>query len=489
MKSIKEIIAVGDTMTIYRLLTTYKQGFKKPIEATESEYDPMRHAVMDKMKRKDKFIRVPKFASDGSRLLDRNGNQVYTRKRVPRCRIAIPVQKLICERDVGFLLSNPVTYNIQGDTDERQQSLFNSVMDVFRDNKMDYFDKRLARELFRCCECAELWYVIKGENGEADQMRVMLLSPLKGDKLYPHFDNYHRMDGFAREYYVRDEMGSTVLHFDVYTSSTLYRYAAEQSDGTLSFIDAKPHGFDRIPVVYYRQDETNWNVVQPVIERLEELMSNWGDVNDYFGSPTYFFKGKLKGFAEKGEVGRIYQGDGDSDMKVISWNSAPESMQKEMANLINIIFSYTQTPDISFENMKTLGNNTSGAAIRLMFTDPHLKAETKEELFGEMFTRRFNVVKSGYALTIGAVPSRIADQLRITPVFTPYIPKNEVEMLQLINLSTQSKQTMSQEDGIRLNPLVSNPEITIKEIRKEQQEATKLMLFGTATNDTQQGEE
>ena len=37
--------------------------------------------------------------------------------------------------------------------------------------------------------------------------------------------------------------------------------------------------------------------------------------------------------------------------------------------------------------MKTLGNNTSGAANRLMFTDPHLKAEKKEELFGEMFTR------------------------------------------------------------------------------------------------------
>lgn len=53
------------------------------------------------------------------------------------------------------------------------------------------------------------------------------------------------------------------------------------------------------------------------------------------------------------------------------------------------------------------------------------------------------------------------------PVFTPYIPKNEMETLQLINLSTQSKQTMSQEDGIRLNPLVSNPAETLKQIQKE----------------------
>lgn len=268
----------------------------------------------------------------------------------------------------------------------------------------------------------------------------------------------------------------------MYTATTLYRYAHQ--GGTLTLIDAKPHGFGKIPVIYYRQDETEWESVQPVIERLEELLSNWGDVNDYFGAPTYFFKGKMTGFAEKGEVGRVYQGEGDgSDMKVVSWDSAPESMRQEMANLTNIIFSYSQTPDISFENMKTLGNNTSGAAIRLMFTDPHLKAETKEELFGEMFTRRFNVVKSGYAMSVEATPQRIADGLRVSPVFTPYIPKNEMETLQLINLATQGKETMSQENGVRLNPLVSNPEETLKQLQEQERRSSQLSLFGTAGAD------
>lgn len=227
-----------------------------------------------------------------------------------------------------------------------------------------------------------------------------------------------------------------------------------------------------------------------LIERLEELLSNWGDVNDYFGAPTYFFKGKMKGFAEKGEVGRIYQGEGDgADMKVVSWNSAPESMRQEVANLTNIIFSYTQTPDVSFENMKTLGNNTSGAAIRLMFTDPHLKAETKVELFGEMFTRRFNIVKNGIANCIKATPQRIVDTLNVEPFFAPYIPKNEMEMLQMINLSTQSKATMSQEDGVKLNPLVSNPEQTIKQLQEESAAQAKLDIFASAINSEQNGEE
>ncbi len=480
MRAIREIMALGNPTEIHTLLTARKKEFRKSLEETEREYNPMYHKVLDQRIRKKKAVKV----KTGQR--DVNGNPIYKTTYKDRCRIAVPAQRLICERDVGFLLSEEVKYNIKNLADEPQKRLYDGVMHVFQDNKISYFDKRLARELFRARECAELWYIVKGDDGQTDEIRVMLLSPLHGDLLYPHFDDYNRMDGFARKYVVRDELGNSAIHFDVYTSTTLYRYANQ--GGTLALIDAKPHGFGKIPVIYYRQEETEWESVQPVIERLEELLSNWGDVNDYFGAPTYFFKGKMTGFAEKGEVGRVYQGEGDgADMKVVSWDSAPESMRQEMANLTNIIFSYSQTPDISFENMKTLGNNTSGAAIRLMFTDPHLKAETKEELFGEMFTRRFNVVKSGYATSIEATPQRIADELRVTPVFTPYIPKNETEMLQLINMATQSKATMSQADGVRLNPLVSNPEETLKQLQEEAKSQVTLSLFGNADNTDDQG--
>lgn len=476
MKSIEEIMAIGNPMTIYTLLTSYKKPFHKTIEQTESEYNPMKHKVMDTQYRKKKAIKVK------TNKVDNDGSPLYKTKYVDRCRIAVPAQRLLCERDVGFLLSNNVKYNMKGEVDNKAQELYNRTIEIFNENKIDYFDKKLARDLFRCCECAELWYIVPSQDEtQQNEIRVILLSPLRGDVLYPHFDDYNRMDGFARKYVIKDELGQTTIHFDVYTNTMLYKYS--NAGSTMQLMSAKPHGFTKIPIVYYRQEETEWECVQPVIERLEELLSNWGDVNDYFGAPTYFFKGKMKGFAEKGEVGRIYQGEGsDTDMKVVSWNSAPESMRQEMANLTNIIFSYSQTPDISFENMKTLGNNTSGAAIRLMFTDPHLKAETKEELFGEMFTRRFNVVKNGIAASVFATPQRIADSLRVTPIFSPYIPKNEMEMLQLINLSTQGKATMSQEEGIEENPMVRNAERTKALLKKENEEAAKMNLFATATS-------
>lgn len=44
------------------------------------------------------------------------------------------------------------------------------------------------------------------------------------------------------------------------------------------------------------------------IERMEELLSNCGDTNDYFGYPSYVVSGEIEGFAEKGEQGKVYNG-------------------------------------------------------------------------------------------------------------------------------------------------------------------------------------
>lgn len=453
---------MGDATKIYTLLTSRKKPFKIPLEVTEKEYDPYQHKVMNPFVRKKKTIKVKTDKRD-----PQTGETIYKEKKVERCRVSVPIQRVIVERSVGFLFSNPVDYKQAEDASGQATGTINEIKHIFKGNKMKYFDKKLARTLFRERECAELWYFILDEKGKPREMRVKLLSPTRGDQLFPHFDEYDRMDGFSRKYNITDEEGKSTMHFDVYTDKYVYKYI---NDGTGLKQDGNPklHGFSKIPIIYYRQEEAEWTPVQPNIERVEELLSNWGDTNDYFGSPSYFFKGKLNGFAEKGEQGKVYQGEGDgSDMKVLSWDSSPASMTSELANLFNIIFSYTQTPDISFENMKTLGGNTSGVAIKLMFTDPHMKANVKIELFGELFTRRFNLVLNGYATSLATVPGSIINSIDIEPVFKPYLPKNELEEVQIITTSTGGKATMSQEEGVRQNPKVSNPEAVIKQLKEE----------------------
>lgn len=482
MSTIKEILQLGTADRIRDAIAIFKPPFKKPLTETEAEYDVYRHAVFDKYKRKRKHIKVKT-----NKVNPEDGKPIYKDKYVEVCRIGVPLQQLLVERSAGFLLGKPVEYELDSEksTDKGVMELFDSVKKVFKQNKLRYLDKKLVRLIFRGCEAAELWYFVPDENSKpTGEIRIKLLSPLLGDRLLPHFDDYGRMDGFCRCYKTLNLHGEYIEHIDIYTQTLVYKYDSE-ADGTIyTLSSALPHGFKRLPVVYYRQEKTEWHDVQSEIERVETLLSNWGDTNDYFGSPSYFFKGTLKGFAEKGEQGKVYQGEGDTDMRVLSWDSSPQSVSSELANLINIIFSYTQTADVSFTSMKQLGSNTSGVAMKLMFTDPFMKADDKQELIGDGFERRFNIVKDGISQRDG-ISEDVTENTFCTPVFNPYLPKNEQEEIQMINLSTNGKATMSQKSAVKRNPIVTNPEEEIKNLEEEEQVAQQkqMQMMGTGDSD------
>lgn len=495
MRDIGEILNLADTDRVHSLLTARKPTFRVPFEELQRQYYPDQHKVFDEKYRKKKDVNVPTGKKDPV-----TGKPLYKTKKVDRVRIAVPCQKVIVERAVGFLFANPADYAVltlgrNSSVDESQDKLFGAIKKVFHQNKMQFFDKRLARAIFRAREAAELWYMPTDINGKIDtngKMKVKLLSPLLGDKLYPHFNDLGDMDGFAREYQVKDEEGTAVSHFDVYTKYYVYRYISEGSGWRLNGRPLK-HGFSKIPTVYYRQDEAEWEDVQWAIERVEDCISNWGDTNDYFGTPKYFVKGKLNGFAEKGEQGSVFEGEKDTSMNVLSWDNSPASVTGEIAQLFDIIFSYSHSADVSFERMKTIGNNTSGAAIRLMFTDPHMNAETKTELFGEMFTRRCNIVANGIVETGIVEPNiseRVAQSVEFKPIFKPYMPKNEVEQLQLISTATGGKQTTSMRRAIAINPLNDDPVRVEKELEEEEQRsldmAAQAMAIGESSNSVEE---
>jgi SPP1 family phage portal protein len=481
MQAIEEILKIDDASEVVRLLTTTKPHFTESIDEINRQWEVQLHDVMDSTRRKKKTVRVPTGERD-----HKTGKLVYKEKKIERCRIAVPIQQVLVRRAAGFLFSNPVRYAMTAGESEQAQQLYAEVMRIFAQNKLKYKDKKLARTLMHEREVAELWYYEFDANGEPQRMRMKLLVPSEGNKLYPHFDDWGNMDGFAREYYTIAEDAKTTRHFDVYTSRYVVRYVYDSSKPQLL---TKPqlHGFTKVPVIYYRQEHAEWHNVQPAISRVENLLSNWADTNDYFGKPAYVAKGDILGFAEKGETGSIYQLSADADMKVLSWDNSPESIRNELATLLNIIFSYSQIPDVSFETMKQLGNNTSGVAIQLMFTDPHMHAEDRIEMFGEMFQRRYNLVQNGVVTLLKNIPERVIDEIEVEPKFEPYMPKNLTETLQLLNMSTGGKPSMSQQEAVRQNPLVDNADATLKQIQEEAaaeaQSAMVTSLFGTASGE------
>jgi len=142
----------------------------------------------------------------------------------------------------------------------------------------------------------------------------------------------------------------------------------------------------------------------------------------------------------------------------------------------------TQTPDISFSNMKSLGD-ISGIALKLMFMDAHLKCENHIELFGEMFQRRLNLLKAAIATVIDASLEKEMPLTDVQPVFTPYMPRNVKEEIEILTTATATKAVMSVQTAIENNPLVGSVEDELSRMEEEAAADTQRMqnsILGTS---------
>lgn len=461
---------------IYSKLTK-KDTPKVDFETLKKQYDPTQHDVFDETKRPKKKIR-----KDNGRK-DKYGNPVLDTGFEEVNRIAVPFQYIITERAVGFLLGNPVEVKpYLEENNQSQQTLFDMIQKTLDDNKSAYFDRKLARILFKETEAAELWYLEPApdgywNNGKSKfRLKVKLLAQSLGDLLYPHFDEYGDMDAFSREYRLL-ENDTYVTYFDTYTPDFNYHFT--KKDGNLSLLDFEVNDAKKIPVIYYKQDYPEWYFVQSMIDRYEKLKSNFADTDDYFGSPMIKVSGNVQGLSSKGEQGKILQLDKDASADYMSWDSAPDAIKTEADDLKELIYSMSQTPDISFSQMKSIGNVT-GIALKLMFMDAHMKTANKEEIFGEMFQRRYNLIKAFIGNVIDLSLVDASKTLSIDPVFTPYMPKNTKEIIDTLFEASGNQKIMSIRTTLENNPYVGDVDTEVQRMQEESQQELSLQQQETS---------
>ena len=192
--------------------------------------------------------------------------------------------------------------------------------------------------------------------------------------------------------------------------------------------------------------------MQTLIERLELLLSNFADTNDYHASPKIFCQGKINGFSKKAEQGTILQGDPGSTVQYLTWSQAPESVRLEIDTLLKMIYTISQTPDISFDNVKGIGA-ISGTALRLLFMDSHLKVQEKSEIFEAYLQRRVNIVLA----FLSKMNLKDADftqkckNIIITPEIQPYMIEDDTTKIANI-AAAKAANIISSETGVsRLN--------------------------------------
>ncbi len=433
-------------MTTAEQIERYKGGRELPdIKKFKNEYDPKKHEI---------FTNILKYP-DRDVLTDYIDENSIERKRtitVPLNRIGLPYQQEITTVAVTFLFGKPVSYiNNSEDT-----TLYDAFIRLHDNLKMQDIYKEIAENCSKYTECAILTYSIVEENdiygfNSPGKVYIKLLTPDKYN-LYPMFDNNGNMTSFSREFKVGDD---TI--FEVYTDEEIITFTNDLTPVI------KKNDYGKIPVVYFPYPETEWECVQPAIERLEAIYSNSAESNDRFAFPILKLRGTVTGQLSKDKSGRVLQLGENADAEFVNQPNATESIEKEIQRLEKVIRSFTATPDFSFENIISVANILASGNGASMFIGPHLKAMKRMPMYISNLKRQINVFKSFLTFLNPAWRNL---ELNIEPQINLFKIDNEEALVKFAMEANGNQPVYSQEYTMKMVG-VKDPKTMIKQIQDE----------------------
>lgn len=390
-------------------------------------------------------------------------------------KIPIPFQRQIVKTASTFLFGSPVKLVEKklSDNTDKDGEAFAEIVNNWDNMRMDSMLLKFCKAVKSETEASIVFFEVKDETDNKMKLKARLLTNKNGN-VYPVFDSFGDMIAFNWEY-ISKENNKEVTYWYCWTNETNYAFKNEGAEWISLEGYPKANLFKKIPAVYMSQDNPEWWEVQDMIDTFEMSFSKFVDTNGYFASPMYKAKGAVASMPSKDETGKMIKLDivetdkGNiiqADLEVLSWDRAPESLKLEFETNKGLIYGLTDTPDLSFDNVKGIGS-VSGIALKLMFLGPILKAKEGEGEFKIVISRIINVLKAGISnISNSALKSKLAE-LRIDVTFTSVLPENIKETIEMLSEATGGKSVMSQKTAIGHNPLVDDVDDELINLEQE----------------------
>ena len=453
----EELIKAKDISRVKELFTTREALTAEAMK----EYDPKQHEIMS---RPDKILKNPKGERKGT---------------LKRWKLPINYPQYINEIALVFIYGRPIKWTNQS---EGTDKAFSAFQDLIKRTRFDSKVRQCKRLAGAETQSAMLFRVFRNNENKPDcQIRVLAKS--KGDEIYARWDMYENLVSFAWGYYVKDSSTETSYHFDIFTPDVIYR-CKRVLTGWEVVEEQNPIG--KIPVILFQQDK-EWKGVEPLIEREEYIGSRTADTNDYFADPMFIVDTDIiKNMPDKNDENKTLISKGKDDVSkaahYLTWDSAPESKQKEIEWLQKHILTKTFTPNIDFESMKGL-SNVSGKALKQMMLLADIKAQRHKEVHDELLDRTGNLVIAIIGNVLNIALRGECNNLVIGHEFQEPFGEDIKETIENI-AKAKDAEMLSTEGAIELNPLVKDKEQELKRIEKENAEAAQRQrdIFGASQN-------
>ncbi len=384
----------------------------------------------------------------GKTQVDKSVGSGQLKKRVPAVRIPIPFQQKISTTATAFEIGEPITLKAS-----TKNKLVDEITRLWRSNRVDSLLQKLILLKKTETQSALLFYIkdIKPQNwlnkmfgvNEKKDIKCKILESKNG-KMTPTFDAFGDMKYFTWEFTVIGQNKKEEKNVFVYDEEFLYHF--KQVDGDFILEPKKPHGFKKIPIVYFEQEAPEWKPVQEMIDRIETTLSKLSASNDYSGHPILLLYGDVSGAPDKDEDGKAFRIDMKKDedgkwvhgdVKFATYDQAPESIKLELEYLEKYIYSLSSTPDISFDSLSGIGA-ISGIAIRLMFLDAVIKAKMNEGENRTSIERIINLFMAGTITTTATKLSSESRETYFTVQFNSIIPNDLKETVETLSRAVES---------------------------------------------------
>lgn len=484
--TIDEILALSDFKQAVEILTRDTKEDRNQEEYIGEFKGERLRRTGSVGRREDKTVEV---YSDTETEFDKDGEEVpksLGKKTVFVARVKTNIPKRIVRIAAAFLFGGDMNISFAEDSEGSQH-----FKEVFEDKlKMKSIFNHFGRVVKAETKGAIIFYPRPSfdiEGKEILDVKAKILSHKNGD-FFPHFDEYGDMDAFTRRYKAIYSVDGKEHDFIwIQTAGDEYKYV-EVSGEWLS-VDGYPtkNLAGKITVVYAEQDNPEWEDVASLMDYYENRLSRMVDTNDYFGDPI------LKNFGDSSlpsrdtvgkqisypiridpESGKEYHGNAD----YLVWQQSIDSIKLELETLRNEIYAGSSTPDLSFENMKSIGA-LSGTAIELMFIEAFIKAAEGMEIFGPAVQRSVSVVR---ALISNVTNTKYKnDLIKANPkvTFGSILPDDLKEIVEVLTKANGDKPINSQETIVGRSPFTKDVGEEVKRLKAEADEdSSRTQLTG-----------
>lgn len=395
--------------------------------------------------------------------------------RLKNNKVMINHAKYITDTNVGYLLGNPVDYQVGKSESGKPLYDIQPILDTYKKQTINDLDSEIAKDtsIFGL----QYEYVYADENAEPRSCEVDNKNAII---VYDDTVEHNKLFGLI---YRPIYKGETFKYWEIiYIDKKEKRTYKSYSKSLQQVGEAEPHAFGDVPLICYKNNPELLGDFEPVISLIDAYNLLQSDrVNDkeqlvdailcLYGMD---FDSEQAELLKESRMLANIPSDGKVEYLVKTLQEGDVDILRQ--NLENDIHKISMVPNMSDENF---ANNSSGVAIRYKLLSFEQNIKNKERYFEKGLMERFKLYNN---FLIAKSKMQEVPIEEVDAVFKRNLPSNDYEISQMINNLSDfvDKETLiSQLSFIK----DASEIVTLKEQEEETREPYENLFTNNQIND------